>query len=1550
MKALRLQLCIVLCAILSISQLNGQPLSITCPDGTPVTLPCIDDVPFQAGDSLGFLSLEGAAIEGVTGNLTIVYSDFASMNTGCNDDPINITRTFRFTDESESAEIMCNVRFQIRRSLNVDELECDDITVTLEETGSVNLAPSDVNYTFATECGEDLIIGELDIEEFFCNDILNNPIENVLNATNTCGEAVNCTFSVTVVDNIPPLIECPNDISITLDPCTCESEVEFQAPVVSDMCTTPMDITISRTDMTGLNSGDFFPVGQTEISYQAEDRNENISDCSFNIIIESSDPGTLVCKGAQNISLNQDCEAAVTPAMLVSDPECDINTYTVTLFDPVGNILVDNIIPGEFLGMTITATASYECFDNSCDVELFVEDKMPPDFDCSDMTVSCGEALAFEIPEISDNCDNASAVLLNSIIEDVSCDNATIDKIVTRTYGLYDGNGMEISTCDQRLLIMKFDIDEVEAPKQDTSIYCGADYLVDENGNPDPSVTGAPMLDGVALWPPDDLLCNVSLAYVDSVLPSIPCVNQIIREWTVLNWYCGSDGMENFIQYISLIDTVAPVFDCPPNVTISSAAMSCETMYAIPAIDAVDACQADVIVDIAYPGGFSQGMNGIDVELPLGDNDISYRVRDVCGRQASCTYTVTVNDNVEPVAICESGLQFAIGGGGTVELLATTFDNGSLDECDLATVEIARMDDACGIDGNTEFGPSITLCCEDIGSEVMVILEVTDASGNTNRCMSGITVFDEVEPAVISGLPDITISNDFPIDTANLDTFGIIEINTDAPAVISLDAVTVDYSGPAINGVVLDNCDNAIIEESVSAELGMCGLGTINRSFEIMDAYGNMTSMQQEITVVLAAEFTEDSITWPEDLDLMNTCATGIDPSTLNSFPIYDEMFNTRVSHTFKDDTVAFINEGCYIIDRNWFVSDWCNRTDAGTFVLFQDTQQITISNNIEPIISSACTDTLICSFVSACGPHPISISVEGSDDCTPLDSLQWTLEIFYEGSSVADTTHYGNTYDGTLPVGVNRIVWTLDDGCGNTDVCEYDFEIESCLNPQPICRTELEFNIIEFFDIDQGTEFFVGARVTPDMIDGGSKDPCGDELSLSFSEDVNDTVRIYECSDLGMQTLSLYATNTDGKFDFCNVNIEIVDTNAIQFCTGTLATINGVVFGNGEDFVRDVKVNLSGTDLFNMTDENGFFSFPAMEMGGTYEVIPSKSDEALRGVTTSDLVLIQQHILGVNSFESPYKLIAADVNQSNDVSAADLIAIRKLILGRIDEFTTGKSWAFIPGDHVFVDPSNPWGNGVPEQYEIPNLNTSMDLNFIGVKLGDVNESVEMNGLYTTARTVETFMYGSNRSAKNRLEVRADKDMVIAGLKLRIDYDATQLEIENVKSNLTGMDFDHHEAVDGSLILLASDYEMNSIRKGDVMFAIDFENELTINDYKSINIESKASEVAYASGMSANVYVRYESDLNKVQLKQNTPNPWTEQTQFEVVMPASEEVLFQISDVSGKLIVSKKIQMTEGLNSVVVEKADFPSIGGLFFYEIKSSHGTASKKMMLLSH
>ena len=109
-------------------------------------------------------------------------------------------------------------------------------------------------------------------------------------------------------------------------------------------------------------------------------------------------------------------------------------------------------------------------------------------------------------------------------------------------------------------------------------------------------------------------------------------------------------------------------------------------------------------------------------------------------------------------------------------------------------------------------------------------------------------------------------------------------------------------------------------------------------------------------------------------------------------------------------------------------------------------------------------------------------------------------------------------------------------------------------------------------------------------------------------------------------------------------------------------------------------------------TVDNGKYLLVVPEVDGQrYAIEPKRLDQPKNGVSTLDLVRIQKHLLGKELFDSPYQYIAADANNNEQVSAIDMIEIRKLILGIYLEYPNNDSWRFVDKQYQFADPQSPW-------------------------------------------------------------------------------------------------------------------------------------------------------------------------------------------------------------------------------------------------------------------
>ena len=100
----------------------------------------------------------------------------------------------------------------------------------------------------------------------------------VLTAKDLEGNEAMCSFPLKLEDTTPPVLSCPNDITLY----SCEGVVEY--PVSwEDNCTESQG-----TLLEGLPSGAVFPAGTTLVSWSAGDAAGNVATCSFEVLLIDS--------------------------------------------------------------------------------------------------------------------------------------------------------------------------------------------------------------------------------------------------------------------------------------------------------------------------------------------------------------------------------------------------------------------------------------------------------------------------------------------------------------------------------------------------------------------------------------------------------------------------------------------------------------------------------------------------------------------------------------------------------------------------------------------------------------------------------------------------------------------------------------------------------------------------------------------------------------------------------------------------------------------------------------------------------------------------------------------------------------------------------------------------------------------------------------------------------------------------------------------------------------------------------------------------------------
>ena len=410
------------------------------------------------------------------------------------------------------------------------------------------------------------------------------------------------------------------------------------------------------------------------------------------------------------------------------------------------------------------------------------------------------------------------------------------------------------------------------------------------------------------------------------------------------------------------------------------------------------------------------------------------------------------------------------------------------------------------------------------------------------------------------------------------------------------------------------------------------------------------------------------------------------------------------------------------------------------------------------------------------------------------------------------------------------------------------------------------------------------------------------------------------------------------------------------DLCSDGVGSIAGTIATENNNTVNDVEVTLSGTmDQFNITAADGGYTFTA-QSGGDYTVTPLLDLDHSNGVSTFDLVLISRHILGVQPLDSPYKMIAADVDNSEFISVSDLIQLRKLILSITSEFENNTSWRFVDAAYSFPQPTNPWSEEFPEVINVNNLAEGAAINgdFIGVKIGDVSGDVELSNFASVDdRTVGTFEFNVAEQAVKAgneftVDFTAEQVAAITGYQMTLNFDVTALELVDVVYGVATADNFGFRFLDEGSITSSWDGEATA---NDVLFSLVFRSnaDAQLSELLSVSSRYTKAEAYNTNDDQLDVAIAFSGATATAafELYQNTPNPFKGETVVGFNLPAEMNATITVHDVSGKTLKLIRGDFAKGYNQIRLNSSELPAVGVLY-YTLETADFTATKKMIII--
>ncbi len=621
----------------------------------------------------------------------------------------------------------------------------------------------------------------------------------------------------------------------------------------------------------------------------------------------------------------------------------------------------------------------------------------------------------------------------------------------------------------------------------------------------------------------NELACNDDSGGLQSQL-NFTCIQPgetiIIR----VSGFNGATGT-GVLNVIETPDAESPMITSCPTQADIPADMNC--MAEIPdftsMVTATDNCDDVVAITQTPAAGTLVGIGAQSVTITATD--------DCLNSTSSCVVNFTVVDDEGPNCVAQN-ITVNIDATGNASVTASQINNGSMDNCGITSTTISA--------GQTAF------TCDNVGSSVMVTLQVMDAAGNTNTCDATVIVADpgsnccDAPMAVCQditvqldatgnisivsadvdngstadcGLQSIEIDNmDFTCDNIGVNDviLTITDINDESDmctAVVTVeDNSAPDPPMPPANMMVqcptdvpssveltaIDNCDGDITVSPTEANTpGSCPTSfTIVRTWTFTDDSGNTSQVTQ--TIMVNDDTPPMAPTPPPTVTVQ--CAADVPlPVDLTATDNCDG----DITISPAEVTTPGNCPNSFTVVRTWTFTDECLNES-------QVTQTITVNDDTPPM--ATCQDVMVALDVMGQATFTAAdVNNGSSDNCTadPIISL--------DVNTVMNCTS-------STPVTL-----TVTDECMNSSTCDAMVTVVDNLPPNMVCQ-----NVEITIDATQSNEI-----IDPMDIDNGSTDNCGIvSLMLSQTE--------FSCDDNGTTMVTLTGTDAAGNSSSCTATVTV--------------------------------------------------------------------------------------------------------------------------------------------------------------------------------------------------------------------------------------------------------------------------------------------------------------------------------------------------------------------------------------------------------------------------
>ncbi|MBK9641385.1 MAG: HYR domain-containing protein [Saprospiraceae bacterium] len=939
----------------------------------------------------------------------------------------------------------------------------------------------------------------------------------------------------------------------------CTAVVNYSTPVGTDNCP---GVTTAR--IAGLASGAAFPKGTTTVTYEATDASSVKASCTFTVTVNDNELPQISCPANIVVSnTTGQCAAVVNYTTPVGTDNCaGANTIqTAGLASgasfPVG-VTTNTFKVTDAMGNTATCSFTVTVSDTELPLITCPSNISVP----NDMNL-CSAVVTYTAPVGTDNCPGPNTVQTAGLASGA----AFPVGVTTNTFKVTDASG-NMATCSFTVTVSDTQLPVISCPANIAK-------------NNDPGLCAA-LVNYTAPTGTDNCPGANTIQTAGLASASYFPVGVTTNTFKVTD-ASGNTATCSFT--VTVTDTEAPQIVCPNNITVSTDAGLCTAVVNYTTPVGTDNCPGVTTARIA---GLASG-----AAFPKGTTTVTYEATDAGGVKASCSFTVTVNDNELPQITCPANIVVSNTTGQCAAVVNYTAPVGT-DNCAGAnTIQTA------GLASGSSFPVGVTTNT----------FKVTDAMGNTATCSFTVTVNDTEAPQITCPSP-IVKSNDpglcsalvtytAPVGTDNcpgantIQTAGLasgsyfavgtttntfkvtdaagntmtcsftVTVNdTELPQINCPNNITVSTDAGLCTAVVnyttpvgTDNCPGANTIQTAGLASGAAfPKGTTTNTFKVTDATGNMMVCSFTVTV---NDNELPQITCPANIVVPNTvgqCAAVVNYTA----PVGTD--NCPGANTIQTAGLASGASFPVGVTTNTFkVTDAMGNTATCSFT-------VTVNDTELPVISCP-SNISVPNDLDLCSAVVTYTAPVGTDNCPNPNTVQTA----------------GLASGAAFPVGVTTNTFKVTDASGNTATCSFTVTVNDTQLPVISCPA----NIVE--DSDPG---ICSALVTYTAPVG--TDNCPNPNTVQTTGQPSGTY-----FPVGVTTNTFKVTDASGNTATCSFTITVNDvedpiilncpeTRAIEGCntgaitspaySATLATTTYAIFSgapNNGDAIENCGITL---------------------------------------------------------------------------------------------------------------------------------------------------------------------------------------------------------------------------------------------------------------------------------------------------------------------------------------------------------------------------------------